>query len=338
MRVPPKLTAPRAARRPGRAASPTRSTRSRSRGPRCASRGSSSPRPGEERYRELKLLVDPPRRSRRRAPPRPAAAALASAPTRPGLRGARRRARPGASGSTASAAGSPAGEPRCRCAIARELVGRCRSLTRTIAELDRELAARAQQIAPALLALPGCGGVTAAKLLAEIGPIDRFQQRRPTRPPRRRRTTRSKLRQTPTPPPRPRRQPPTQLRAPPDRDHPSPHPPARTRLPRTQTSRRQKPTAKRSAASNDNSPAPSTHTLKNEPRLDIGATLAQVTDAFPRSSEPSAPSLSVCARSCLPIPRYGTPTWCFGRAVRTTSPRFATSTPNPTPGVGWDGR
>ena len=65
--------------------------------------------------------------------------------------------------------------------------------------------------------------------------------------------------------------------------------------------------------------------------------LAQVTDAFPRSSEPSAPSLSVCARSCLPIPRYGTPTWCFGRAVRTTSPRFATSTPNPTPGVGWDG-
>ena len=29
--------------------------------------------------------------------------------------------------------------------------------------------------APALLALPGCGSVSAAKLLAEIGPIERFQ-------------------------------------------------------------------------------------------------------------------------------------------------------------------
>ena len=58
--------------------------------------------------------------------------------------------------------------------IARELVGRCRSLTRTIVELDRELERRSAQIAPALLELPGCGGVTAAKLLAEIGPIERF--------------------------------------------------------------------------------------------------------------------------------------------------------------------
>src|SRR5205823_2174343 len=30
-------------------------------------------------------------------------------------------------------------------------------------------------VAPALLELPGCGSVTAAKLLAEIGPISRFQ-------------------------------------------------------------------------------------------------------------------------------------------------------------------
>ena len=30
-------------------------------------------------------------------------------------------------------------------------------------------------MAPALLALPGCGAITAAKLLAEIGPIGRFQ-------------------------------------------------------------------------------------------------------------------------------------------------------------------
>ena len=59
--------------------------------------------------------------------------------------------------------------------IARELVGRCRSLTRTILALDRELQARTQQTAPALLALPGCGALSAAKLLGEIGPIERFQ-------------------------------------------------------------------------------------------------------------------------------------------------------------------
>ena len=59
--------------------------------------------------------------------------------------------------------------------LARELVSSCRSLNRTIAELDQELERRAAEIAPALLELPGCAGVTAAKLLAEIGPIDRFR-------------------------------------------------------------------------------------------------------------------------------------------------------------------
>jgi transposase len=58
--------------------------------------------------------------------------------------------------------------------IARELVGRCRSLTRTILALDRELQARIEKTAPALLALPGCGALSAAKLLGEIGPIERF--------------------------------------------------------------------------------------------------------------------------------------------------------------------
>src|SRR4051812_33688317 len=59
--------------------------------------------------------------------------------------------------------------------VARDLVGRCRSLTRTILELDRELEQRTMRTAPALLELPGCGALTAAKLLAEVGPIDRFQ-------------------------------------------------------------------------------------------------------------------------------------------------------------------
>jgi transposase len=59
--------------------------------------------------------------------------------------------------------------------IARELVNRCRSLTRQITELDQELEQRAATVAPALLELPGCGAITAAKLLAEIGPISRFK-------------------------------------------------------------------------------------------------------------------------------------------------------------------
>jgi transposase len=43
-----------------------------------------------------------------------------------------------------------------------------------IGDVDRELETMSAQMAPALLELPGCGGLTAAKLLAEIGPIDRF--------------------------------------------------------------------------------------------------------------------------------------------------------------------
>jgi transposase len=59
--------------------------------------------------------------------------------------------------------------------IARELVNRCRSLTKAITELDQQLEQQAATVAPALLELPGCGAITAAKLLAEIGPISRFK-------------------------------------------------------------------------------------------------------------------------------------------------------------------
>jgi transposase len=58
--------------------------------------------------------------------------------------------------------------------IARDLLARCRTLTRSIGELDRELQTRAQALAPRLLKLAGCGPLSAAKLLCEIGPIDRF--------------------------------------------------------------------------------------------------------------------------------------------------------------------
>src|SRR3954454_13300027 len=57
--------------------------------------------------------------------------------------------------------------------LARELVARCRSLNREITALDEELERRTAEIAPSLLELPGCAAVTAAKLLAEIGPTAR---------------------------------------------------------------------------------------------------------------------------------------------------------------------
>jgi transposase len=59
--------------------------------------------------------------------------------------------------------------------IARDLLNRCRSLTRSITELDRDLQARTSAVAPRLLELPGCGPLSAAKLLCEIGPIGRFR-------------------------------------------------------------------------------------------------------------------------------------------------------------------
>jgi transposase len=54
-------------------------------------------------------------------------------------------------------------------------VSRCRSLTRSIVELDRGLEKRTAETAPALLELLLCGALTAAKLLAEVDPTDRFQ-------------------------------------------------------------------------------------------------------------------------------------------------------------------
>jgi len=59
--------------------------------------------------------------------------------------------------------------------LARELVTSCRQLNRQISELDLQLEQRVRDTAPGLLELPGCAAVTAAKLLAEIGPVDRFR-------------------------------------------------------------------------------------------------------------------------------------------------------------------
>ncbi len=172
VRVPPKLTAPQ--RRTGRTRGKSDPidalavARAALREPRL-----DYPRPGEAALRELKLIVD--HRDdvvdeRRRAQQRlrwhlheldPDLSVPAGALDRAVWldRLARRLAR---------------GEQTVLVRIARELVGRCRSLTRTILALDRELQVRIDKTAPSLLALPGCGALSAAKLLGEIGPIERF--------------------------------------------------------------------------------------------------------------------------------------------------------------------
>jgi transposase len=173
VRVPPKLTAPQ--RRSGRVRGKSDPidalaiARAALREPRL-----DRPRAGEERLRELRLLVD--HRDdlvdeRRRAQQRlrwhlheldPLLGVPARALDRPVWldRIARKLARR---------------EQTLQVRSARDLLGRCRALTRAILELECELAVMTAQTAPALLELPGCGAVTAAKLLAEIGPIDRFQ-------------------------------------------------------------------------------------------------------------------------------------------------------------------
>jgi transposase len=58
--------------------------------------------------------------------------------------------------------------------ICRELLRRIRELDRRIAELTTELTRLVHQHNPALLELPGCGPITAAKILAEVDGIERF--------------------------------------------------------------------------------------------------------------------------------------------------------------------
>jgi transposase len=58
--------------------------------------------------------------------------------------------------------------------IARELTERCRTLTLEINALERELTTLTTELAPELLALPGCGALTAASIIGETAGILRF--------------------------------------------------------------------------------------------------------------------------------------------------------------------
>src|SRR3954465_5564904 len=65
-------------------------------------------------------------------------------------------------------------EQTARVRIARDELRRIRELTRSIDALQRDLAVLVAQLAPQLLAEPGCGVMSAAKLIGEIAGIERF--------------------------------------------------------------------------------------------------------------------------------------------------------------------
>ena len=65
-------------------------------------------------------------------------------------------------------------EPTAQLRIARELLARCRELSRRIAELERELKVLLETEAGELLELVGCGTLTAAQVVGEVAGVERF--------------------------------------------------------------------------------------------------------------------------------------------------------------------
>ncbi len=65
-------------------------------------------------------------------------------------------------------------EQSARVRVSRELVNQIRGRCRRVRELVKELAALVAAIAPQLTQLPGCGTLSAAKLIAETAGMDRF--------------------------------------------------------------------------------------------------------------------------------------------------------------------
>ena len=64
-----------------------------------------------------------------------------------------------------------------RVRLARQLLARCRELTVAERALEREIAGLVKPLAPSLLALPGCGALTAAKIVGETAGVSRFRDR-----------------------------------------------------------------------------------------------------------------------------------------------------------------
>lgn len=65
-------------------------------------------------------------------------------------------------------------EPSVATELCIELLERCREITVRANELERRIRALMQTHAPALLEIPGCGALTAAKIVAETAQVSRF--------------------------------------------------------------------------------------------------------------------------------------------------------------------
>jgi transposase len=61
--------------------------------------------------------------------------------------------------------------------LARLLLARCRDLTIEISQLAAELAVLVRQLAPSLLAIPGCGVLSAAVIIGETAGAHRFRSK-----------------------------------------------------------------------------------------------------------------------------------------------------------------
>jgi transposase len=61
--------------------------------------------------------------------------------------------------------------------IARELLGRCRELTARVDQLERDIRDLVRRLTPELLALPGCGALSAAKIVGEVAGVSRFHSK-----------------------------------------------------------------------------------------------------------------------------------------------------------------
>ena len=61
--------------------------------------------------------------------------------------------------------------------LGRREVARIRELTQEANQLERDIRRRVMELVPSLLEIPGCGGLTAAKLVGEAADITRFKSR-----------------------------------------------------------------------------------------------------------------------------------------------------------------
>ena len=61
--------------------------------------------------------------------------------------------------------------------LGRREVARIRELTREANQLEGDIGRRVEELVPSLLEIPGCGGLTAAKLVGEAADITRFKSR-----------------------------------------------------------------------------------------------------------------------------------------------------------------